>query len=132
VRHDPPRESLRPRACCSPGPQCQGPAYARTWSARHRRPGQHRDPITRAFLDVLPALVWAFHNSRSGSCFPSYETIAGKAECARSTVAEALKVLEWAGVLTRASSAPARQRDRRKIALEPERRAESSRVRLGV
>jgi len=33
-------------------------------------------------------------------CFPSYERIAEKAECARSTVAEALRVLEWAGVLT--------------------------------
>ena len=34
------------------------------------------------------------------SADPSYETIAAKAECARSTVAEALKALEWAGVLT--------------------------------
>jgi len=75
-------------------------AYARAWSARHRRPGQHRGPITRAFLDVLQALLWGFHNSRSGVCFPGYEAIAAKAECARSTVAEALKVLEWAGVLT--------------------------------
>jgi Helix-turn-helix domain len=41
-----------------------------------------------------------FHNSRTGCCFPSYEAIATKAECARSTVAEALKALEWAGVLT--------------------------------
>jgi hypothetical protein len=31
---------------------------------------------------------------------PSYVTIATKAECVRSVVAEALKVLEWAGVLT--------------------------------
>ena len=62
---------------------------------------KHRDnPITRAFLEVLEALLWGFHNSRDGRCFPSYETIATKAECARSTVAEALKVLEWAGVLT--------------------------------
>jgi hypothetical protein len=75
-------------------------AYARAWTARHKRPGQHRGPITRAFLDVLEALLWGFHNSRSGCCFPGYEAIAGKAECARSTVAEALKVLEWAGVLT--------------------------------
>ena len=37
---------------------------------------------------------------RSGVCFPSYERIAEKAECARGTVAEALKVLEWAGVLS--------------------------------
>jgi hypothetical protein len=75
-------------------------AYARAWSARHCRPGQHRGPVTRAFLDVLQALLWGFHNSRSGACFPSYAAIAAKAECARSTVAEALKVLEWAGVLT--------------------------------
>jgi len=75
-------------------------AYARAWSARNRQPRQHRGPITRAFLDVLETLLWGFHNSRDGRCFPSYETIAAKAECARSTVAEALKALEWAGVLT--------------------------------
>ena len=75
-------------------------AYARAWSARNRQPRQHRGPITRAFLDVLEALLWGFHNSRTGVCFPSYERIAEKAECARSTVAEALKALEWAGVLT--------------------------------
>src|SRR3974390_734170 len=63
-------------------------------------PGQHRGPLTRAFLDVLSALLGGFHNSRSGCCFPSYERIAEKAECARSTVAEALRVLEWAGVLS--------------------------------
>jgi hypothetical protein len=75
-------------------------AYARAWTARNRQPGQHKGPITRAFLDVLHALLWQFHNSRTGICFPSYERIAEKAECARSTVAEALRVLEWAGVLT--------------------------------
>ena len=75
-------------------------AYARAWSARNRRPGQHKGPITRAFLDVLQALLWSFHNSRDGRCFPSYESIADKAGCARSTVAEALKALEWAGVLS--------------------------------
>ena len=74
--------------------------YARAWSARQRRPRQHRGPITRAFLEVLEALLWGFHNSRDGRCFPSYERIAEEAACARSTVAEALKVLEWAGVLT--------------------------------
>jgi Helix-turn-helix domain len=75
-------------------------AYARAWSARNRQRGQHRGPITRAFLEVLQALLWGFHNSRSGICFPSYESIAERAQCARSTVAEALKALEWAGVLT--------------------------------
>jgi hypothetical protein len=34
------------------------------------------------------------------ACRASHEAIATKAECARSTVAEALKALEWAGVLT--------------------------------
>jgi hypothetical protein len=74
--------------------------YARAWGTRHRQPGQHRGPITRTFLDVLQALLWGFHNSRSGCCFPGCEAIAAKAECARSTVAEALKVLESTGVLT--------------------------------
>jgi Helix-turn-helix domain len=45
--------------------------------------------VTRQpFLDVLHALLWGFHNSRSGVCFPSYERIAEKAGVARSTVAE--------------------------------------------
>jgi hypothetical protein len=75
-------------------------AYARAWGARHAQPRQHRGPITRAFLEVLEALLWGFHNSRDGRCFPSYEAIAAKAQCARSTVAESLKVLEWARVLS--------------------------------
>jgi hypothetical protein len=74
--------------------------YARAWSARNKQPRQHKGPITRAFLEVLEALLWGFHNSRTGCCFPSYEAIAAKAECHRSTVAEALKAREWAGVLT--------------------------------
>jgi DNA-binding FadR family transcriptional regulator len=41
-----------------------------------------------------------FHNSRSGVCFPSYERIAEAAGVARSTVAEALKMLEFANVIT--------------------------------
>ena len=75
-------------------------AYAKAWNARNKQGRQHKGPITRTFLEVLEALLWGFHNSRSGCCFPSYETIAARAECARSTVAEALKALEWAGVLT--------------------------------
>jgi Helix-turn-helix domain len=51
-------------------------------------------------LAVLEALLWGFHNAKSGVCFPSYETIATAAHCARSTVAEALKALEDAGILT--------------------------------
>jgi hypothetical protein len=74
--------------------------YARAYSARHRRPGQHRGPITRAYMEVLAALLWGFHNSKTGWCFPSYEKIAAKAECCRDTVYEAIKALEAAGILT--------------------------------
>jgi Helix-turn-helix domain len=75
-------------------------AYARAWSARHRQPGQHRGPITRAFQEVLEALLWGFHNSRTGCCFPSLQRIAERAECCVDTVCEALKVLERCGVLS--------------------------------
>ena len=75
-------------------------AYARAWSARHRRPGQHRGPLTRATLEVLEALLWGFHNSRDGRCFPSYESIAARAQCCRDTVYAAIRALEAAEVLT--------------------------------
>ena len=55
---------------------------------------------TAKALAVLEALLWAFHNASSGLCFPSYEKIAEAASCARSTVAEAIKALEDAGVLS--------------------------------
>jgi hypothetical protein len=75
-------------------------AYARAWSARNARQGQHHGPVTMACRRVLDALLWSFHNSRSGACFPSYAAIAERAGCCRRTVAEALRVLEWAGVLS--------------------------------
>lgn len=75
-------------------------AYVRAWSRQHRQPGQHTGPVTRAAHDVLRALLWVFHNGRDGRCFPSYESIADKAGCARSTVAAAIKALEWCGVLS--------------------------------
>jgi hypothetical protein len=37
---------------------------------------------------------------QEGLCFPSYKRIAEAAHCARSTVAEAIKALEDAGVLS--------------------------------
>ena len=45
-------------------------AYAKAWNARHRQPGQHKGPITRAFLEVLEALLWGFHNSRYRRLLP--------------------------------------------------------------
>jgi AraC-like DNA-binding protein len=62
--------------------------------------GKHYGLLTGKFVDVLQALVWLIHDSRSGQCNPSYETIASKAHCARSTVAEAISALEAAGILS--------------------------------
>jgi AraC-like DNA-binding protein len=68
--------------------------------ARRTQKGRAYGIITAKALAVLEALLWAFHNAKSGLCFPSYERIAEAAGCARSTVAEALKALEDAGVLS--------------------------------
>ena len=99
----PPREGVRPRPRRAAGPQRQGP---------HRRPtrapgapGTASRASTRARSPAPSWTCWrrccgASTTAASGCCFPSYEAIAAKAECARSTVAEALKALEWAGVLT--------------------------------
>jgi Helix-turn-helix domain len=67
---------------------------------RRTEKGKAYGQLTAKALAVLEALLWAFHNAKSGICFPSYETIAGAAHCARSTVAEALKALEDVGILT--------------------------------
>ena len=75
-------------------------AYARGYTALHRRKGQHRGPLTRATLDVLRALLWGFHNAQTGRCFPSYEAIAEKAEVSRATVGRAIVALETGQVLT--------------------------------
>ena len=86
------RWTATPRRASRP---TRGPGAAATGSQ-----ASDEGPITRTFLDVLQALLWGFHNARTGCCFPSYEAIADRADCARSTVAEALKVLEVAGVLS--------------------------------
>ena len=67
---------------------------------RRTEKGKAYGAITAKALAVLEALLWGFHNAQSGLCFPSYATIAERAGCARSTVAEALKALEDAGLLT--------------------------------
>jgi hypothetical protein len=62
--------------------------------------GKHWGPITAKFFEVLNALLWAFHNAKSGRCFPSYETIARKADCGEDTVARAIVALEQVGILS--------------------------------
>jgi hypothetical protein len=74
--------------------------YTKAYNARMKENGQHTGPVTRAFMDVLRALLYSFHNGKDGRCFPSYERIAEAANCARSTVYEAIRALERAGVLT--------------------------------
>jgi hypothetical protein len=73
--------------------------WARCLSRRMEK-GKAYGAVTAKAVAVLEALLWSFHNARSGLCFPSYEAIAEAAHCARSTVAEAIKALEDAGVLT--------------------------------
>jgi hypothetical protein len=67
---------------------------------RRTEAGKHYGQITAKFISVLEALLWGFHNAHTGRCFPSYDTIAERAGCARSTVYEAIRSLEQAGILT--------------------------------
>jgi hypothetical protein len=62
--------------------------------------GKHYGVLTAKFVAVLGALLWGFHNAATGKCFPSYERIAEKADCARSTVYQAIHALEEAGILS--------------------------------
>ena len=68
--------------------------------SRRTEKGRAYGEVTAKALSVLEALLWHFHNAKSGLCFPSYETIAEAAACARSTVAEAIKALEDVGILS--------------------------------
>src|SRR5208337_2344848 len=68
--------------------------------SRRTEKGKAYGALTAKALSVLEVLLWVFHNARSGLCFPSYERIAEAACCARSTVAEAIKALEDAGILS--------------------------------
>ena len=68
--------------------------------SRRTEPGKAYGQLTAKALAVLEALLWGFHNAKSGLCFPSYERIAEAAHCARSTVAEAIKALEEAGIMS--------------------------------
>jgi len=68
--------------------------------SRRTEAGKAYGAITAKALAVLEALLWGFHNAKSGLCFPSYEKIAEAAGAARSTVAEAINALEDAGILS--------------------------------
>lgn len=63
-------------------------------------PGKHYGVLTGKFVDVLHAMLWLIHDGQTGQCNPAYATIADKARCAMSTVCEAIKALEGAGILS--------------------------------
>ena len=44
--------------------------------SRRTEKGKAYGEITAKALAVLEALLWGFHNAKSGLCFPSYEKIA--------------------------------------------------------
>ena len=67
---------------------------------RRTEKGRAYGAITAKGLAVLEALLWGFHNAKSGRCFPGYVRIAEAAGCAVSTVGEAIRMLERAGLLT--------------------------------
>jgi DNA-binding Lrp family transcriptional regulator len=67
---------------------------------RRTEPGKAYGLITAKAFQVLQTLLYGFHNALTGRCFPSYERIAERTGCTRSTVALALKALEQAKLLT--------------------------------
>lgn len=62
--------------------------------------GKHYGTLTAKFLAVLKALLWKFHNAKSGLCFPSLLSIAEAAGCCEATVTAAIKALEACGLLS--------------------------------
>jgi hypothetical protein len=85
-----------------------GNAKARLWawacgllrkSEQDKAEGRHYGKLSAKDLEVLRSLLWKFHNTKTGLCFPSYESLMEAADCARSTVYEGLKALEDAGIL---------------------------------
>jgi hypothetical protein len=61
-------------------------------------PGKHYGAVTAKAEEVGRVLLWVFHNCKTGLCIPGYDTIAKAAGCHRDTVAEAIKMLEAAGI----------------------------------
>ena len=67
---------------------------------RRTEKGRAYGAITAKAYAVLERLLWGFHNAKSGLCFPGYARIAEAAGCAVSTVGEAIRMLERAGLLS--------------------------------
>ena len=87
-----PGRAVPQNAASLPTPAPGPPGTASPASTRGRSPA----PSWRSCRRCYGASITV----ATAAASPSYERIAEKSECARSTVAEALKALEWAGVLT--------------------------------
>ena len=74
---------------------------AEAFDRRTRRRRKHGGALKRTGLAVLKALVCKFFNKKTGQLDPSIAAIAREANVAISTAQEALKRLEWAGIITR-------------------------------
>ena len=74
-------------------------ACAEALDRRTHAPGRHGGAIGRSGLAVLRALAVRFLNKRTGQLDPSLASIAEAANLARSTVQEAIKRLEAAGLI---------------------------------
>lgn len=79
--------------------KCRLMTFARALM-RRKKSGKAYGAITAKAYAVLGALLYGFHNAKTGWCYPSYERIAEVAGCARSTAASATKALEAAGLLS--------------------------------
>lgn len=73
-------------------------ACAMAYTKANKRRGQHGGPLSHVVIRVLQVLLDSV-NRGNGACFPSYETIAEKVGCVRSTVGRALRLLREAGLL---------------------------------
>ena len=62
--------------------------------------GMHYGALTAKFLSVVEAILWTFHNAKTGVCIPSLKRLAEAAKCNPDTAAEAIKALEAVGLLS--------------------------------
>jgi hypothetical protein len=72
--------------------------YCHAYNRDHRTEDMHVGPITRAFQDVLRAVMWLAGSPKRAAW--SYETIAREANVGRDTVRLAITVLRSAGLIS--------------------------------
>lgn len=81
-----------------------GNAKAKLWAKARtfvgpREKFKHHGRLSLYALEVFRALLWRFHNSKSGQCFPGYEKLMKATGFCRETIARSLDMLEGCGLL---------------------------------